>query len=320
MDFDPDLNRSHNMIELETTRHDAISSREIDQFNKEGYLLVRNLLNSEQVARLRAFCKSKFHLPAAQQLPGDNDTSLVDIFSRYPEIRWLLFNERLNDLLKALAGDDFVLMPESFAILNSFGRWHKDTTPWEKKSGRKIHWEKGYRIVGFAFYLQDNTEEYGGGLDVEPRSHLEPDRFINPPEWSQRPLGQKIGFKIKKIWYTRTGRKVILQAPGWDGSPYLFRRSPVSIPNKAGDLVLFDIRINHRATQPRQLPVPPEHDKILINGGASSNNRWFIQDRLDYYFDRDGCFYPKGLRYPPDFLREAEAHGIRLCTDDQGRL
>ena len=54
---------------------------------------------------------------------GDTEAGLVDIFSRYPQIRWLLFNERLVDLMKAFAGDDFVLMPESFAILNSFGRF-----------------------------------------------------------------------------------------------------------------------------------------------------------------------------------------------------
>ncbi len=307
------------MIGLETKRNHAISRNEIDQFDKQGYLLVRDLLTAEQVAELRAFFRQKFNQPPEQRLPGDVETGLVDIFSRHPQVRWLLFNERLIDLMRAFAGDDFVLMPESFAILNSFGRWHKDTTPWEKKSGRKVHWEQGYRMIGFAFYLQDNTNEYGGGLDVEPGSHLEPDQFVNPSEWSKRPLGKKIAFKMKKIWYAGTGQQVILQAPGWDGAPYFFRRSPVSIPNKAGDLVLFDIRVNHRGTQPRQLPVPPEHDKLLINGGFCINNRRFIQDRLDYYQVRDGCFYPKGLRYPADFLSEAEAHGIHLGTDDLGR-
>jgi hypothetical protein len=308
------------MAALATSKPEMLSRNEIAHYDSQGYLLVRDVLTPDQVAELRAFFMPKFHQSPEKRLPGDSEAGLVDIFSRYPQIRWLLFNERLLGVVRSLAGEDFVLMPEDFAILNSFGRWHKDTTPWEKKSGRKIHWEAGYRMVGFAFYLQDNTEEYGGGLDVEPRSHLEPDRFIVPVEWSQRPLKEKINFKLKKIWYTSTGRKVILEAPGWDGSPYCFRRSPVSIPNKAGDLVLFDIRVNHRGTQPRQLPVPPEHNKILINGGVSSNNRRFIQDRLDYYYSRDKCFYPKGLRYPPDFVIEAEAHGIHLCTDDEGRL
>src|SRR5438445_13283566 len=115
------------MIGLETKRHNAISRSEIDQFDKEGYLLVGDLLTPEQVAELRAFFRQKFNQPPDQRLPGDTESGLVDIFSRYPEIRWLLFNERLIELMKAFAGDDFVLMPESFAILNSFGRWHKDT-------------------------------------------------------------------------------------------------------------------------------------------------------------------------------------------------
>src|SRR5439155_24724704 len=170
------------MIGLEANRQETLSRSEIDRFDKEGYLLVRDILTPEQVAELRAFFRPKFNQPPDKRLPGDSETGLVDIFSRYPQIRWLLFNERLLGVLKAIAGEDFVLMPESFAILNSFGRWHKDTTPWEKKSGRKIHWEDGYRLVGFAFYLQDNTEEYGGGLDVEPRSHLDADRFVAPPQ------------------------------------------------------------------------------------------------------------------------------------------
>src|SRR5260370_9307369 len=144
------------MIGLETKRHHAISRNEIDQFDKEGYLLVRDLLTAEQVAELRAFFRQKFNQPPEQRLPGNVETGLVDIFSRYPQVRWLLFNERLIDLMKAFAGDDFVLMPESFAILNSFGRWHKDTTPRAKKSARKIHWYQAYRLTGFASYLLSN--------------------------------------------------------------------------------------------------------------------------------------------------------------------
>jgi hypothetical protein len=287
-----------------------MSAHEMQQFDEDGYLLLRDIFTPLQARGLREFFLAKFNLPPEQRLPGDTDSSQWDILSRYPEVRWLLFNERTLSALKMLAGDDFVILPDCFAALNSFVQWHKDTTASERR-GQKIQWEKGYRMIAFLYYLQDNTEEYGGGLEVEPGSHLKPDPFIvRKPAWSQRPLRAKIGSKIKAIWYKATGRK-----------PNTGFRPPntVFIPSKAGDLVLCHFLLNHRARQPRKFPLPPEHEKIVIQGGISSNNRRFIQARLDFYHNRSGCFYPEGLCYPADLVKEAEAHGISFCTDDKGR-
>ncbi len=143
---------------------------EIRQFDRDGYLLVRDVFSAAQAAWLREFFLAKFDLPP-EPLHGDTDSTVVDMFSRYPEIRWLLFSERTLRAFRALAGDDFVIMAECFAALNNYVNWHKDTTAWERR-GHKTHWEKGYRMIGFMYYLQDNTEEYGGGLEVEPGSHL----------------------------------------------------------------------------------------------------------------------------------------------------
>ena len=72
-----------------------MSMDERQQFDKDGYLLVRDVFTAEQAGRLREFFLAQFNLPPEQLRPGDTDSSLVNIFCRYPEMRWLLFNERV---------------------------------------------------------------------------------------------------------------------------------------------------------------------------------------------------------------------------------
>jgi hypothetical protein len=286
-----------------------MTKNEIRQFDRDGYLLVRNVLSAEQVAWLRKFFLAKFDLPPEPE-HGDTDSTLVDMFSRYPEIRWLLFDERTLRLFKALAGDDFVLLAESFTAVDNFVNWHKDTTAWERR-GHKTHWEKGYRMIGFMYYLQDNTEEYGGGLEVEPGTHLQPDPYIpRQPEYRQRPLREKLGSKMRALWHQATGQNANRTCPP---------AKTVHVPSKAGDLVLCHFRLNHRASQPRKFPLPFGQDKICLTGGISSNNRRFIQDRLDYYQCRSGRFHPKQLIFPDDFVEQAATHGISFCKDEKGR-
>jgi hypothetical protein len=288
-----------------------MSTEEIRQFDQDGYLVVRDVLSAGQTRQLREFFLRKFNLPPEPEPHGDTDSTRVDIFSRYPEIRWLLLNERVLRLFKALAGKDFVLMPDAFAALNNFVNWHKDTTAWERH-GHTVHWRRGYRMIGFMYYLQDNTEDYGGGLEVDPGTHLKPDRYIVRPWEAARPgLREKMGSKMRALWYKASGRK-----------QNAARSSPdtLSVPSRAGDLLLCHFRLDHRASQPRKFPLPLAHEKICITGGISSNNRRFIQDRLDYYYCKSGRFFPHGLSYPADFVKEVEAHGISFCTDAKGRL
>lgn len=92
----------------------------------------------------------------------------------------------------------------------------------------------------------------------------------------------------------------------------------ISLPTKAGDLVLLDMRVNHRGTIPRVAVLPEDREKISILYGFSRNTRHF-QIRLDYVHKRDQCFHPKGLAYPPDLVQEAKARGINFGKDRLGR-
>jgi hypothetical protein len=272
-----------------------LSHEQIEQFHREGYIRVPNILTGEQVEELRAFFRPKFDRPADQILPGDTPNALSNIYNRYPEVRWLLFHGPTIEVLRSLLGDDYVVLRESSAHYNNFGAWHKDTSS-QEKVGHMFHWKDDFLMVNLAFYLQDNSEQYAGGLDVEPGSHLTSDTFIKKRGKVYQALE---GSVLHKAWFKVAGGK--------DNSVKNFN----SIPSKAGDLLIFHFRINHRATQPRNLAAAKERGKLAIFLAASRNNAHveayheFINSRPDYG-------YLKDFSYDAEILERAKAAGLNL--------
>src|SRR5262249_24436842 len=89
-----------------TTATSSELQRQVKQFHKDGYLVVPGVLSQEQVSWLRSFLRSKFDTPPGQPIAENGDRPyLLDIWSSYPEARWLLFHEPVLRLLKALLGD-----------------------------------------------------------------------------------------------------------------------------------------------------------------------------------------------------------------------
>src|SRR5690349_18695527 len=89
---------------------EMLTQKQKDQYFRDGYLLVRDVLTAEQVRWLRAFFRPKFESPGP---PPDTDHWLLDIFSRYPEARWLCFHEPTLKIIRFLFGNDIVFLPES---------------------------------------------------------------------------------------------------------------------------------------------------------------------------------------------------------------
>lgn len=250
-----------------------LTQEQIDFFQHYGFLVLPGVLSSEQVDWLRAFLEPKFGLPQSERLLGDLDKVIFDIYSRYPEIRWLLFNQTAVEALRSLLGDDFVLLRESSAARDFYADgWHKDSGGLDK-FGHHFHHREDYQMIQTAYYLQDNDPYLGGGLDVEPGSHrLGPDPFV---------LGQ----------------------------PYTLD-NPVTLPIKAGDFVLFHYRTVHRAT-PRLLPLAPDAPrKMAIFCGYSSNSP-HVQPYHEYVTARYD--YLKGFRYPQDLQWLAASRGVTLA-------
>ena len=290
-----------------------LTDQQKEQFFRDGYLVVPNVLNPEQVAWLRAFFRPKFDSP---RFLGDTDHWLLDLFGRYPEVRWLCLHVPTLDILRSLFGDDIVLLPEVSIHFNYFGGWHRDTTNCEL--AKLMFFKKeNYGMWTVAYYLQENTTEHGGGLDVEPGSHREPvDPFVHKPPLRERSILQRIGHQINRS----ARRKYWLAREEYYNTKYV-PSHVVSVPSKPGDLVLFDHRLNHRATPPRRMPqidgwvprgeLPFEREKLGIFCTWSRNN-----DCAREYLNRSKTLehYPhfKDFSYPADFLKDAEKAGVNL--------
>jgi hypothetical protein len=238
-----------------------------------------------QVRELRRTLLSIFEQPL---LPGDrarasNGAGLrVELAARYPALRWLLVHRPLLAAVRSILGDDFIYLPEMSAHDSGFGGWHRDTGS-QESLGLSFHNESEFAMAQVAIYLQDNHRIYGGGLDVIPRSHAH--------AFDERSL---VG-RARRQLQLRTRRH--------------------SIPTRAGDLLLFDFRLEHRASQRvPYVPVPPARRKLAVFFACSANNR-HAQNYRDYIASRADYEYLHGDHtYPPDLLELASAARLQLMT------
>jgi hypothetical protein len=268
-----------------------LTRKQIKDFGKSGYLLVPNILTVGQVRSLRTALLAKFNTSDVERFPGDSRNYLFDIFSRHRDLRWLLFHEPTLAVLRSLLGEDFVFMREVGAHFQGYyAGWHKDTTA-QERAGHMFQWDDDYLMVEVAYYLQDNTPNYGGGLDVQPGSHRQPDYFVRPPAPSGR---------VQRLFGELIGKLV--------GNG---KRNVVSIPSKVGDLLIFDYRINHRATQPKLQDIPEENQKMAIFI-ACSRNTPHVKAYHDFIASRESYVYLQGFAYPGDLIADCRRANINL--------
>ena len=268
-----------------------ITQEQKNSFASNGYLHVPGILTQDQVRSLREYLRPKFETAPENRPKGDTNKVMFDVFSRNPAIRWLLFHEPTREVLRGLLGEDFVVLRETSAHFEMFGGWHKDTTS-QERAGQTFHWDRDYLMVEVAYYLQDNSAEFGGGLDVRPGTHRQKDKYATPRK-------DDLSSKVREV------RNRVFGAPDEN-------KNSLSVPSKAGDLVIFDFRVNHQATQRTSSNPPPDKQKMAIFI-ACSRNTPHVQRYHDYIASRpDYVYLQGGFSYPEDFARDAKAHGISM--------
>lgn len=253
-------------------------------FDEDGFVVVPGILDPDQVALLRRTLEDAFDRVPSAGFQGDTDRFLFDLFSRQPDLRWLLFHEPSLAVVRRLFGDDFVVLRESVAQREQYGGWHKDTTS-QELAGERFHYEPGFRMAEVAFYLQDDSEALGGGVEVAPGTHLEqPDPYANR------------GLVDRALGRVRGGPK----------APTGATRAPV----KAGDLVVFDFRISHRASRGREAR-PAGNEKLAIFQAVSANSG-HAATYHDFITGRPGYGYLDGFAWPPELVAAAAEHQVTL--------
>jgi hypothetical protein len=260
---------------------------------KNGWVSFSGILSPEEVKKARSQLLKIFSQPSPFAGDVNRHPSLgniyIDPFTRYRELGWILFHPKLLTVLKSLLGDDFVVVPEMSLHDSGYGVWHKDTTS-QESNGHMFHWDQDFMVVQVGIYLQDNTFEYGGGLDVVTKSHKKRDRFANVVKPS--------------IW--ERGR-IKLHRLKLSSNP----NPSYTIPSKAGDMVVFNLRLDHKASAPAVTPIPEANRKLSIFMVCSENNR-HARSYTDYISSRPDYQYLNNHKYPADLLREAEEHSVKL--------
>jgi phytanoyl-CoA dioxygenase PhyH len=275
------------------------------RFRRDGFVHLQRVFDAGQSAGLRGIaeeiCRER------QNGPSDCDddplfgTSRSDVLARFPRLRWTLLHPPLRESLSALLGEPVVVIPETALHKNFFSNWHRDTGS-PRRDKQDFYLQPDFAMLQCAIYLQDNSPELGGGLDVIPGSHKDValDRFEDGiermasalPGWARFPgkVLRKIGALPRRL------REM--------------RRQPVTVPVRVGDVILFDVRVTHRATQPRP-GLKRDIDKFALFYLCSADTE-AVDSYVTYIRDVRDYAYMKSHSIDPQFREDASRIGYRV--------
>jgi ectoine hydroxylase-related dioxygenase (phytanoyl-CoA dioxygenase family) len=146
---------------MTTTTHDI--DTDVAAFAEKGYLLIRDVLDADGVARFR-------ELVAARLTGRGEEEMLTRDFLAERELAELPLHERVVATVRDLIGGPLALYPNCTARKNVYVPLHVDDT--FVGPGREYAWEPGFIHVQGGLYLQDNDPVKGGAIDVVRGSHL----------------------------------------------------------------------------------------------------------------------------------------------------
>lgn len=232
------------------------------QLRQRGFVVVRGLLASDEVAHYRALLLETSGIDPLEHRSTGRGTSgwnVTDGVTKSPDFWDLIFHERLRAAVSdALDGDIRYLQHSDLQVGFSAIAWHRDNV--NRTYGEGPDWDESdgpYGLVRVGIYLQEFGQS-GFRLGFIPGSHRL-DRSLSPSALRRR----EWGFKLQ------------------GGAAYLgprfqrFTRSSVWIATEPGDAIVFDPRILHSGSYIRGL-------KLSMFVGYGIQNRHFA-DLRNYY-------------------------------------
>jgi len=256
------------------SNHSANSiSADSQELTQKGFVRKQGVFSQEQIVELRKNLDMIFSEPPKHTGDFDNRGNFGSI-----RIDMCARNEQLSWLLvhPPLLTTLRSLLGSDFVFLPEMAAHRNGFGSWHKdttsqeRAGHTFHKAADFKILQVAVYLQDNGI-YGGGLDVIPGSHTKSDSSLGQ---TLQPLGAE------------------------------------SIPSLAGDLLCFDMRLDHKASWPttEAKPVPTKYALFFL---ASVNNR-YARDYCDYIQSRNDYAYLKDHQYPEELLSLTRSQNVTL--------
>ena len=209
-----------------------------DQFDNDGYTLIKNVLSQEEVEKLR---KAAYNLMKEDE---KNGTFILHRFAKnhigcltaIPEFKNLILDDRVINIATELLGEKPTFFGDCIMEIGIGNRgFHKDTS--NRSDAKHPDWTEDYPIIRVAFYLEDHSK-HSGGLKVR--------------------VGSQNTVK------TYEGKAIILPTQAGDAAAFCLRTS------HAGNAVRLKLAPNlslHNSLEkrvPNFLKVPEEKERISI--------------------------------------------------------
>lgn len=220
-------------------KYNYLTQAQIDAYHKDGYLHLPGVYTEDDVKHARALIEEYTDAGGWEKAPFYDDGVTTDIYELIPGLAAIAFNDNYIQAMIDLFSPESVILAEPAIHRGRYYYWHKDCTFLDEQ-GETFHWESSFQAAMTVLYLQENHPDYGGGITVVPRTHSEPDFYHKIPRMS---LLERGFLKMKKI----------LKISHFD---YLERHPEIfPIPTKVGDLLVLDMRLDHKGT-PAKKAVP----------------------------------------------------------------
>ena len=230
----------------------CLDSGELSRFREDGFIVLRGLLNGDDVDYYRGELQRKFDVSDCEW--KTRRCECPDGVSKHSEFWPVIFHERLLAGIRQLIGPDakYTRHSDLHAHRGGLG-WHRDNSC--REFGVGPDWDESfepYRVLRVAIYLQSFAES-GSMLGVIPGSHRREWKLLRGERRFWRCAGR-----------LRAAKRTIKTATRQDG-----------IPTEPGDCVIFDQRVYHSSTP----MIGPKYALFLSYGGDDLHSR----NHLDYF-------------------------------------
>jgi len=271
------------------------------QFRRSGYVVFRGVVSPQEIAAMREVGEKFFTEGRSHMFTRD--------FLQFPELAALPFNSRIVEKIRSVFGEHFATVSQFSMSANLHNpQWHRDS---QSQTGDECLLDPDYLVAKCAVYLQDNDQEWGGGMEIMPRSHRAEYLGYRSSFSRKNPIGK----------FVRLVQRVALNLRNR-------RLRSVWLPLKAGDALLFHANLIHRASQPSTgkkyaghmdvalIDPPKDKFKFLIDWEVSPSNQYlpiYLAHQKKRALKDTGLFRDSlEVRFPEDYDEKLVEHIRRL--------